>query len=630
MHPHERDAREHRLFASLDLDERGTIARADLEAAFEREGISLDDRRLAETAAALRRLPRGARIDYDTFRAIIRPSILLVERTLQGTVVIRDFEEFCGDLTRLYEAVLPNRGGHVATYIPQLARVDPERLAVAVCTVDGQRFAVGDADVDFCVQSCCKPINYCIALEKRGEAHVHRHVGREPSGRSFNEVALADDGRPHNPMINAGAIMCAALLRDPGEACLADRFDGVMRLWQALAGGARAKFNNAVYLSERTTADRNFALAYLMREKRAFPPDTDIVETLEFYFQCCSIEVDARQMAAVAATLANGGICPVTGERVFATRTVRDCLSLMYSCGMYDFSGEFAFTIGLPAKSGISGALMIVVPGVMGLCVWSPRVDRMGNSVRGVDFCRRLIAEFSFHHYDNLSGHTSKKDPRVSREQALAERVSELLWAASKGDAGALQRLAVRGIPLGGADYDGRTALHLAAAEGRAEIVRWLLDHGVAPSPLDRWRRTPLDEAIPYPEVDAALRAAGAVHGDPPAPLCAAAPTPPAVQTTRAESAMTSELLWAASLGDHRAIRRLIARGADLGGVDYDRRSALHLAAAAGDLALARLLLDHGAPVDPRDRWGTTPHGDALRGGHHELAHLLQARGAAS
>ena len=268
-----------------------------------------------------------------------------------------------------------------------------------------------------------------------------------------------------------------------------------MDRWAALAGGKRPSFSNSVYLSERQTADRNFALGYFMREHGAFPEGTELVDILEFYFQCCSIELTAEMMSVVAATLANGGVCPMTGERVFGPETVQNCLSLMYSCGMYDFSGEFAFTIGLPAKSGVSGAMMIVVPNVMGVCTWSPRLDRLGNSVRGIEFCKELVGRFNFHNYDNLTGISNKKDPRIQRIVSEGEMVTTMIWAASKGDLTVVQHLIARGANINSADYDGRTPLHLAASEGRTAVVEFFIKHGANLSPEDRWGGTPLQDA---------------------------------------------------------------------------------------------------------------------------------------
>ena len=325
--------------------------------------------------------------------------------------VIPDFDGFSAEIRDIYESTRAQEEGAVATYIPQLARVPAHHYGVALCAVDGQRFAIGDTDVDFTAQSCSKPINYCIALEEHGEDAVHEIVGREPSGRGFNELTLNKENRPHNPMINAGAIATCSLIRR--ETTVADRFDFVMDTWRRLAGGAKAGFSNAVYLSEKEKGDRNYALGYFMKEKRVFPEGTDLLQTLEFYFQCCSIETTCEKLAVIAATLANGGVCPLTGERVLRFGTVRDCLSLMYSCGMYDFSGEFAFTVGLPAKSGVSGALMVVVPNVLGFCTWSPRLDELGNSVRGLAFCKELVRRFNFHTYDDLvNSLDTKRDPR--------------------------------------------------------------------------------------------------------------------------------------------------------------------------------------------------------------------------
>jgi glutaminase len=165
---------------------------------------------------------------------------------------------------------------------------------------------------------------------------------------------------------------------------------------------------------------------------------------------------------------------------------------------MNDFSGEFAFTIGLPAKSGVSGALMLVIPGLMGICVWSPRLDEHGNSVRGIEFCRKLVAGYNVHVFDSLitgRGPDSKRDPRRKKNQAQAEAVVALIWAASQGDLDEVRSLIATGVEPGTADYDGRTPLHLAAAEGHLEVVRYLLAAGAGPWPVDRWGGSPQSDA---------------------------------------------------------------------------------------------------------------------------------------
>jgi glutaminase len=491
------DAIYHSLFDSFNPDKNGRISPLEVLSRLERCGLQPDDPRIAELLARLASTDGGSRqISFTQFKGLAHQGSSLIRRAVEGNLAVPDFSALTADISRIYSELLSVRSGTVADYIPQLKRVDPDQLAIAVCTVDGQRFSSGDADTAFCLQSVSKTVSYCLALDEHGTQAVHQHVGREPSGQSFNELALNPKGLPHNPLVNAGAIMITSLIRPDED--IADRYDHVAATWRRLAGGRRPGFNNAVYLSERQTADRNFALGYSMRESGAFAPDTDLLTTLEFYFQCCSIEMDASMLAIVAASLANAGVCPLTEDPVFTPGAVQSCLSLMSSCGMYDFSGEFAFTIGLPAKSGVSGAIMLVIPGLMGICVWSPRLDEHGNSVRGIEFCRKLVAEYNVHVFDSLvagRGRTSKRDPRRKKNQTQTEAVVALTWAASQGDLDEVRALIAAGVEPGTADYDGRTPLHLAAAEGQLDVARYLLAAGAGSQPVDRWGGTPLSDA---------------------------------------------------------------------------------------------------------------------------------------
>jgi len=484
------------LFKILDREDQQQVTTDRLWQRLAENGILQDDPRLSDLeeeldSKAAKQVECGA-IDNVEFKEIISHNSL-VKKAIAKELTIPDFGDFCREIEAIYKETKKNRGGKVADYIPQLARVNPEHYAISICTVDGQRFSLGDSSKNFCLQSSCKPINYCLALEELGEKKVHDHIGREPSGQSFNELTLNSRGLPHNPMINAGAVMSCSLI--DREADIADRFDLVSKTWSSLCGNRDVHFNNSVYLSERQTADRNFALAYFMRENNAFPENTDLTETLEFYFQCCSIESCTSDLSIAAATLANAGMNPLTGDRIFQSSTVQNCLSLMLSCGMYDFSGEFSFKIGLPAKSGVSGALMVVIPNVMGISIWSPRLDEHGNTVRGVEFCTKLVEKFSFHNYDSLNEFSDKINPRLKQKEAEVSKMVGMIWSASNGDLDELHRLESEGISLDLADYDGRTPLHLAACENQEEIIDYLLTSCEKLEPKDRWGNTPLIDA---------------------------------------------------------------------------------------------------------------------------------------
>ena len=657
------DAREYRLFKALDIENRNAVYLADVEAALAEAGIARTDSRLRESMAALEacaRKPgemgesgRERPIAAADFIQAIRHNILLIERILQGRLTIPDARDFRAKIEEIYRQSREVRDGRAADYIPQLDLTEPEldQFGVSICSTDGQRFSVGDADTYFSIQSTCKPMLYCLALEEHGREAVHRYVGHEPSGARFNELKLDAENRPHNPMINAGAIMCSSLIRQSdrqgkdGRSEMTNfelggfsgkRFDYLLGKWRAACGDETPHFSNSVYLSERETADRNFALAYFMRENGAFPKDVDLHDVLDFYFQCCASELNARTMSVFAATLANGGICPITGQRVFGTETVQSCLSLMASCGMYDFSGEFAFTIGLPAKSGVSGAMIVVVPNVMGFCTWSPRLDANGNSVRGIDFCRRLVDVFSVHNFDHLGDASRKIDPRTSRIELKARKINELIWGMRKGDLRAVQDQLEKGRTIACADYDRRTPLHLAAAENQLDVVSFFVerlkegDVSVDLNAQDRWGGTPLDDALLHGHSDMVdlLRDAGADQGNNellshPEPQ-SFAPAP------QGDSPWESEMIWAASQGDIIWIRRLMARGVALDVGDYDFRTPLHLAAAEGHLDAVRYLIAHGANPNPSDRWGNTPLDDAAREGHGAVSSALKDAGGMS
>ncbi|XP_052780097.1 glutaminase kidney isoform, mitochondrial-like isoform X1 [Mya arenaria] len=433
-------------------------------------------------------------VDKDTFIDCVSDNIVVISKALTSQFVIPEFKTFTDIIDTIYETCKDNDSGLPAQYIPQLARVDPSHWGVSICTIDGQRYDLGETSTPFCMQSVVKPLNYALTLNDLSSEVVHQYVGQEPSGRSFNELTLDYQHKPHNPMINAGAIVTAGLLKK--GLVIADRFDYAMDQFKRLSGQEHIAFNNSVYLSERATADRNFALGYYMRENKCFPPEADLVETLEFYFQLCSVEITAESGAVIAATLANGGICPTTGDRVLDSDAVRNTLSLMHSCGMYDYSGQFAFKVGLPAKSGVAGGVMLVVPNLMGIFTWSPPLDQWGNSSRGVQFCEELVGNFNFHNYDNLR-HTSRKyDPRGRAVESKAQDVVNLLFSAYNGDVTAMRRYALLGMDMSLADYDGRTALHLASAEGHEPIVRFLLEKCNVSSYLrDRWGFTPYHDA---------------------------------------------------------------------------------------------------------------------------------------
>lgn len=279
--------------------------------------------------------------------------------------------------------------------VMKLLSGDPNWLALAAVTTDGEIFHTGDAEQMFPLQSMSKAFTYGMALEDRGRAHVLAKIGVEPTAKKYNAIVLDDTtGRPLNPMVNAGSIAVASLI---SGANLTERVDRVSAMLGKYVG--RTLLTDAPTLShEFQTEDRNRAMGHLMRSFGIL--DSPLDDALHLYFQHCSLLVNTVDLAKMAATLANRGVHPITGETALRREFVRDVLSVLFTCGMYDTSGEWSYHVGLPAKSGISGGIFAVLPGRMGIAAFSPPLDEAGHSERGMQAFRLLATEGVCHIFE--------------------------------------------------------------------------------------------------------------------------------------------------------------------------------------------------------------------------------------
>lgn len=282
--------------------------------------------------------------------------------------------------------------GAVAAYIPELAKQDSRQLGVSICLPDGTVLTCGDADVPFTLQSISKIFSLIVALCQNGTKHVFSRVGKEPTGDPFNSIIKLETIKPHkplNPMINAGAIAVAGMI---GGSTVEDRLTCILDLLRKMTGNPDIQVNDAVYCSEKRTADRNRALAWFLKDSGILTGDVE--ETLDLYFRHCAIEVTATEVARMGMVLAADGLDVRTGERLFPQEVARICKTFMVTCGMYNASGEFAIDVGIPAKSGVAGGIMASVPQRMGIGVFGPALDDKGNSVAGVKLLELLAKEW--------------------------------------------------------------------------------------------------------------------------------------------------------------------------------------------------------------------------------------------
>ena len=642
--------REGNIFFSLCEDGKKTVNKSKLKEAIFDAGLQINDFRLRSFFKKLDR-HRSNDIEFEDFNLIIKAGGLLIEKALRGELAVPDFRDFSINLDKIYDEIRPNRSGDLAKYIPPLAEVDPEQFGIAVVTTDGQIYQRGDSDVDFSIQSMCKVFNYSIVVENLGLDKVNRHVGAEPSGRQFDDLTLMVKGMggsslnpnnqiPFNPMVNAGAIMTTGLINPKNSTgqrldYIREQFGRIIG-WNAMetSGIKRPRFNKNMARQENFKGYNNIATGFLLMATGNIPHSDSILpedvheekeyeydfyiepavtNALKVYFSICSLEMTAKDIAMGAATLANGGVCPITQDRVLSQSTVRNVLPVVQMAGMYNSSGKFFQEIGLPSKSGVGGGILLIVPQLMGICIFSPRLDSVGNSVRGLEVARKITQKYLVHLFDGTMTDTKRIDPKVPISKWRASSCGEAIWAASNGDVRTLERLTSQQRDLQAGDYDIRTPLHLASAEGQTEVVRYLLNNGVQPIP-DRWGGYPISDARDngHNEIVELFNKLDVNYSEP-VHLVEDPDGETDEMATFDNEMMVIELLFAAFENDVPGIRQLVAKSIPVHAGDYDLRTALHLAAAEGSLQAVKYLVEHGHPLNVRDRWGATPLDEAKR-----------------
>lgn len=301
-------------------------------------------------------------------------------------------------LSEMLENLRPMSSGTVNPVTEVATSPDVDKVGLTITTVNGHQYSAGDTDHKFAIQSIAKIFAYGLALDDLGPTEVGKKVDVEPSGDPFNEISLQENsGRPDNPMINAGAIATVGLIKGKGGT---DRITRISRHMELAAEGSpnELEINRTVYHAENMAGHRNRALAWLLRSFEII--DSDPEPVVQDYFLECSMDITTENLSMMAATLANKGVNPVTGKEIFSEETTRQVLAVMMTCGMYDAAGNWMIDIGLPAKSGVDGGIMVVVPGQLGIGVYSAPLDSHGNSVRGAAAIRRVTRDLGLHYAD--------------------------------------------------------------------------------------------------------------------------------------------------------------------------------------------------------------------------------------
>lgn len=319
--------------------------------------------------------------------------LFMIATTSSSAITTPSANDIKQTLNDLYQKYKNINDGKNADYIPELATINPALFGIAIATVDGKIYSIGDAEVPFAIESISKPFVYGLALQDVGETKVTKRVGLNATGRHFNSLIAIEDNPDHrqNPLVNAGAIQVTSLIQGKNSTA---KWERVLNFIQQLSDG-KPYLGQRVYQSEAATNQHNRTIAELLNSYQMMQGDP--LDAVNRYTKACSIMVTTRQLALMGATLANGGTNPLTNKTLLSPEIVRDVLSEMVINGLYENSGAWFWRVGIPAKSGVGGGILAIVPHQMAIAVFSPPLDKAGNSVRAQKVIYDLSHRWTLH-----------------------------------------------------------------------------------------------------------------------------------------------------------------------------------------------------------------------------------------
>ncbi|XP_073975770.1 glutaminase liver isoform, mitochondrial-like isoform X2 [Rhodnius prolixus] len=426
---------------------------------------------------------------------IITQNWYLFFKALTKSMVIPKFEELRHAVGVLYGEIEGDVTGETSNYIPEIKNTCPDLWAVSICSTDGQKCSFGDYLVPLTIQDISYPFLYAKCLDLFGSATVLEYVGIERKPADVSVKNSKANNRAFNPMTDSGAISLSTLFcdNDKRTGTAADKHYEFFEFMKALCGNNHFQICTPAYVSVRQKDDLSRSIAYAMLNQGHLPNDTDIPTIMDFYFEARSLEVTCDGLAVMAATLANFGVNPYTNEKLISPISVKAVLSAMHNWGNYGYSGVNAFYLGLPSKHSVAGAFMVVVPGMLGLILYSPRINDNEVGEKNIDFAMKFVKKFDLHPLSNSSKEMKKRFGTRKIPEVPCENYCKIFTAVFNNDLEEVMNLTKGNKKIVfEKDLEGRTILHLAAIKGHFEIIKFVTSNFRKLSSVkDRFGRVP-------------------------------------------------------------------------------------------------------------------------------------------